>query len=159
MKLRKSEPPVVMLSGSVMLVMGALLTFGAILSASVPVLLFGTALAGLGFGPAFLGAYRTIVVFAPPDDRAGLVAAIYTVNNLAFGIPALIAGVTATHYGLHETALVYSLVVAALAGLGAGSFPLLASGLDQRRLIRRFRLAPEPAQGAVAKGGFRAPFR
>ena len=124
-KLRNSEPPLVMLSGSVMLVMGALLTFGAILSASAPVLLFGTALAGLGFGPAFLGAYRTIVVFAPPDDRAGLVAAIYTVNNLAFGIPALIAGVTATHYGLHQTALVYSLAVAALAALGAGGFPLL----------------------------------
>ena len=124
-KLRNSEPPVVMLSGSVMLVIGALVTFGAILSGSVAVLLLGTALAGLGFGPAFLGAYQTIVAFAAPDDRAALVAAIYTVNNLAFGIPALIAGVTATRYGLHETALVYSLVVGALAALGASSFPLL----------------------------------
>lgn len=124
-KLRSSDPPLVMLSGSVMLLVGALVTFGAILSGSAPVLLLGTALAGLGFGPAFLGAYRTIVAFAPPDDRAGLVAAIYTVNYLAFGIPALIAGVTTTHYGLHQTALVYSLVVAALAALGASSFPLL----------------------------------
>ena len=85
-KLRNSDPPLVMLSGSVMLVIGALVTFGAILSGSAAVLLIGTALAGLGFGPAFLGAYRTVVAFAPPDDRAALVSAIYIVSNLAFGI-------------------------------------------------------------------------
>ena len=49
-----------MLSGSVMLLVGALVTFGAILSGSAPVLLLGTALVGLGFGPAFLGAYRPL---------------------------------------------------------------------------------------------------
>ena len=142
-KLRNSNPPWVMLSGSVLLLMGALVTFAAILSASAPVLLLGTALAGFGFGPAFLGAYRTIVALAPPGDRAGLVAAIYTVNYLAFGIPALIAGVTTTHYGLHKTALVYSLVVAAFAALGASSFPLLgqAESIDWRRSPRA-RLVP-----------------
>ena len=138
-KLRNSRPPLVMLSGSVMLLVGALVTFGAILSGSAPILLLGTALAGLGFGPAFLGAYRTIVAFAPPDDRAGIVAAIYTVNYLAFGIPALIAGVTTTHYGLHRTALVYSVVVAALAALGASSFPLL-----RRRPPSMASLPPPP---------------
>jgi MFS family permease len=124
-KLRNSAPASVMLCGSVMLVIGALVTFGAILSGSAPALLLGTALAGLGFGPAFLGAYQTIIACAEGDDRAALVAAIYIVNNLAFGVPALIAGVTTTHYGLRQTALVYSLVVAALAALGAISFPLV----------------------------------
>jgi len=35
-------------------------------------------------------------------------------SNLAMAIPAVIADVATTHYGLHNTALVYSLAVAAL---------------------------------------------
>ena len=154
-KLRNSDPPLVMLSGSVMLVIGALVTFGAILSGSAAVLLIGTALAGLGFGPAFLGAYRTVVAFAPPDDRAALVSAIYIVNNLAFGIPALIAGVTTTRFGLHQTALVYSLVVAALAALGAGSFPLL-----RRRSPSMATYSPlPPGKRELCAKGVHATFR
>ena len=84
-------------------------------------MLVGTAVAGLGWGPAFLGAYGTIVALARPEDRAGLVAAIFTVGYLAFSIPAVIAGVATSHYGLHKTALVYSSIVAVLAATAAGS--------------------------------------
>jgi MFS family permease len=81
----------------------------------------GTAVAGLGWGPAFLGAYGTIVAVASPEDRAGLVAAIFTVGYLAFSIPAVIAGVATSHYGLHKTSLVYSSIVAVLAATAAAS--------------------------------------
>jgi MFS family permease len=84
-------------------------------------LLAGTAVAGLGWGPAFLGAYGTIVALASPEDRAGLIAAIFTVGYLAFSIPAVIAGVATSHYGLHKTALVYSSIVAVLAATAAAS--------------------------------------
>jgi predicted MFS family arabinose efflux permease len=52
---------------------------------------------------------------AASSDRAGLIAAISTVNYLAFGLPALIAGIATSHFGLHDTALVYSVVIAVLA--------------------------------------------
>jgi hypothetical protein len=77
-------------------------------------------MAGLGFGPGNLGAYRVIMARAGSSDRAGLIAAISIVNYLAFGLPALIAGIATSHFGLHESALVYSVVIALLAAAAGG---------------------------------------
>jgi hypothetical protein len=41
-------------------------------------------------------------------------------RRLAFSVPALIAGVAATTFGLHSTALAYSASLAALAALAVG---------------------------------------
>lgn len=110
----RKNPTDVMLVGCVVLIVGALVTFASI-ETSTPALLFaGTAVAGVGFGPAFMGAYRSMVAEAPPKERAGLITTIYIVGYLSTGIPAVIGGVAATYYGLHDTALVYSVVVAAL---------------------------------------------
>jgi MFS family permease len=130
---RKSDPPSVMLGGCLALVAGGLVTFAAIKTTTSAVLLLGTAVAGLGFGPAFTGAYRSLVALAPSDDRAGLITAVYLVSYLATAIPAVIAGIATSRYGLYDTALVYSLFVAALAAVGAGSF-----------LVRRRRAAGRP---------------
>jgi MFS family permease len=132
---RKTHPPTVMLAGYIALVTGALITFAAIDTTTSAVLLLGTAAAGLGFGPAFTGAYRSLVALAPSDDRAGLITAVYLVSYLATAVPAVIAGLATSRYGLHDTALVYSLVVAALAAVAAGSV-----------VIRRMRGAGRPAR-------------
>ena len=118
---RNSIPSKVMLGGCVALLAGAAITFVAIATRTSALLLAGAAVAGLGWGPAFLGAYGTIVALASPEDRAGLVAAIFTVGYLAFSIPAVIAGVATSHYGLHNTALVYCSIVAVLAATAAAS--------------------------------------
>jgi MFS family permease len=100
--------------------------------ASTPgLLLLGTVLAGLGFGPANLGGYRVIMARAAASNRAGLIAAISIVNYLAFGLPALIAGIATSHFGLHDTALVYSVVIALLAAAAAGG--VLFEGNDRTR--------------------------
>jgi predicted MFS family arabinose efflux permease len=114
--LAKGEPSRVMLGGCVVLIAGAVVTFISIELGTPAVFLVGAAVAGLGFGPAFMGAYRAVVALAVPDDRAGLITAIYVVSYLATGIPAVIGGIATSRYGLSRTALVYSLVVAALAG-------------------------------------------
>src|SRR4051812_38083008 len=119
---RNTDPPTVMLGGCLALVAGALVTFAAIETTTSAVLLVGTAVAGLGFGPAFMGAYRSVVALAPSDDRAGLITAVYLFSYPASPVPAVIAGIATSRYGLHDTALVYSLVVAALAAVGAGTF-------------------------------------
>jgi MFS family permease len=84
---------------------------------SPALLLVGTFIAGIGFGPVFVGAFRTVLTLAPADDRAGLVAAIFTVAYLGFGVPALAAGFATSRFGLHSTALVYCAAVVALAGV------------------------------------------
>src|SRR5258708_10548307 len=50
-----------------------------------------------------------------------LLASIFIVVYLAFSVPALIAGVAVTHYGLRDTTYVYGIVVMALAAMTAGA--------------------------------------
>jgi len=109
-----------LLAGCLLLIAGMAITFGAIATTTSAAFYVGTAVAGTGFGLVSLGSFRMITGRATPGQRAGLVAAIYIAGYLAFSIPALIAGVAATKFGLHSTALVYAVVLAALAAAAAG---------------------------------------
>jgi MFS family permease len=120
-----------MLGGCLGLLGGALVTVAAIVASTPALLLLGTVMAGLGFGPGNVGAYRVIMARASSNDRAGLIAAVSGVNYLAFGLPALIAGIATSHFGLHDTALVYSIVIALLAVAALGGF--LFEGVDGAR--------------------------
>src|SRR4051794_32496474 len=142
--LAKREPSRVMLGGCLVLIAGAVVTFGSIDTGTPAVFFVGTAVAGLGFGPAFMGAFRVVVAFAIPSDRAGLITAVYIVSYLATGIPAVIGGIATSRYGLRETALVYSLVVAALAAVAA--ILLLSRFRAAERAVRR-RDCPDPPPG------------
>ena len=115
--LARRNPSAVMLGGCLVLIVGALVTFASIETGTSAVLFVGTAIAGLGFGPAFMGAYRATVAAGTSHDRTGLITAIYIVSYLATGIPAVLAGIATSHYGLRKTALVYSVAVAALAAV------------------------------------------
>src|ERR1700694_5941604 len=68
---------------------------------------------------AFAAVFRSLAPLAPPDKRAGLLASIFIVVYLAFSLPALLAGVAVTHYGLRDTIYVYGIAVMALAALTA----------------------------------------
>jgi hypothetical protein len=128
--------PTAMLAGCLILLGGAAVTFAAVAAMSAAAFLAGLAVAGVGFGLAFLGAFRTLSALAEPGERAALIAAIFTVNYLAFGVPALIAGVAVTRYGLHHTALVYLGVIAALAAAAAGSMMVRKHSHGQRAQAR-----------------------
>jgi predicted MFS family arabinose efflux permease len=88
-----------------------------------------------------MGAYRATIALAPSDDRAGIIAAIYIVSYLATGIPAVIGGVATSHYGLHKTALVYAVVVAALAAVAAS---LLIRRMASGRAVSGIQHADAP---------------
>jgi hypothetical protein len=112
-----------MLAGCLTLLAGAVMTLAAIETASAAAFLAGTAVAGAGVGTGFFaGAYRLLTALADPGQRAGLVAAIWIVFYLAFSVPVVAAGVATTHFGLHQTAVVYSAALAVLAATAAGSF-------------------------------------
>jgi MFS family permease len=121
--LRTVAGPAAMLAGCLALLAGAVLTLAAIETASAAAFLAGTAVAGAGVGTGFFaGAYRILTPLASPGQRAGLVAAIWVVFYLAFSVPVVAAGVATSHFGLHQTAVVYSAALAVLAAAAAGSF-------------------------------------
>jgi hypothetical protein len=122
--LRGVVPRSAMLIGCLFLLSGAAVTFAAIAMTSSSVFLVGTTIAGVGFGVAFLGAFRLTIATAEPDDRAGLVTAVFIVGYIAFSIPALAAGVATSHVGLRPTALVYSASVAVLAAVAIAGLVL-----------------------------------
>jgi MFS family permease len=133
-----------MLTGCVFLLAGVVVTFGAIATTTSAAFLAGTAVAGAGFGLAFQGSFRMTTALAAPVQRAGLVTAVFTVGYLAFSVPALIAGVAATKFGLHSTALVYSAVLAALVAVATGILVFRPGGQPAR---------PAPASHAVMSPG------
>ena len=119
---RAAAGPTAMLAGCLALLAGVVMTLAAIETASAAAFLAGTAVAGAGVGTGFFaGAYRVLTALAGPAQRAGLVAAIWIVFYLAFSVPVLAAGVATTHFGLHQTAVVYSAALAVLAAAAAGS--------------------------------------
>jgi MFS family permease len=118
--LRGIIPRTAMLAGCLLLLAGVAVTFGAIATTTAAAFLAGTTVAGAGFGLAFQGAFRMVTALATAGQRAGLVTAIFAVGYLAFSVPALVAGVAATKFGLHATALVYSASVAVLVVAAAG---------------------------------------
>jgi MFS family permease len=113
--LHNRAPRQIMLVGCVLLGTGVLITVLAVVMTLPALLYLGTAVSGCGFGAAFLGSFRTLAGLAVPEHRSALIGAIYVVAYLAFSIPAVIAGVLTTRIGLHNTAIGYGIVVAALA--------------------------------------------
>jgi MFS family permease len=104
--LRGVSGPDAMLAGCLALLAGAVMTLAAIETASAAAFLAGSAVAGAGFGTGyFLGAYRILTLLAGPGQRASMIAAIWIVYYLAFSVPVVIAGVAATHFGLHQTSV------------------------------------------------------
>ena len=90
--------------GLAALIVGVALALVALGIGSTALFLAAAAIAGLGFGPAFAGAFRALSTRAPKGQRAALVSSILAVSYLAFSLPAVAAGAAVTQVGLHETA-------------------------------------------------------
>jgi len=114
---RSWAPRRAMLAGCIELVVGAVLLVLAAAIGSPVVFFAGTLVAGLGFGTAFLGTFRTLAALATPTERGALVGAVYIVAYLAFALPAVLAGILAVAVGLQTTVVVYGALVALLAAL------------------------------------------
>jgi predicted MFS family arabinose efflux permease len=125
---RGFTPPTAMLAGCLVLLAGVTVTCAAIVTTTAAAFLVGTAVAGVGTGLALLGVNRTLIALAPPGQRASLIAAIFIISFLGLSIPALIAGVATSHFGLHRTALAYCAAIAALVAAAAGRLMLRRRG-------------------------------
>jgi MFS family permease len=102
-------------AGGVALAVGVALFLLALGTTSIYVYVLAAVIAGAGFGCGFLGALRSVSQLAEPQERAALLSAVFVVSYVAFSVPALAAGVLATHIGLLNTSLAYGGVVALIA--------------------------------------------
>ena len=93
----------------------------AVLAGSLVLMVAGLVVGGVGFGAAFSGSLRLIMPLAGPQQRAGIVSAVYVVAYIAFGLPAIIAGQLAAPLGLMPTVVGYggATIVLALISLVA----------------------------------------
>jgi MFS family permease len=102
-------------AGSVALAAGMILIVVAAAIDSSAAFLVGSVLGGIGFGIAFLGGLRALTAVIPHEHRAAVMSAFYVVAYASLSVPAVIAGVVVTHFGLQETFEIFGSVVAGLA--------------------------------------------
>jgi hypothetical protein len=104
--------------GVIALIAGVGLTLAAIDLGSAAVFFTGATLAGAGFGAGFQGAIRMVVPLAGPQERAGVLSALYVVCYLAMGVPAVFGGLRVVYgHGLLAAAREYGVAVMVLAVL------------------------------------------
>lgn len=88
------------LLGLVALVLGPIVTVSFVFAHSLPGMVVGSAIAGVGFGAGFQAPLRMLLATAAPTHRAGLLSTIYVVSYLAFGVPSVIGGLLEPSIGL-----------------------------------------------------------
>jgi predicted MFS family arabinose efflux permease len=94
---------------------GAIGIIGGVLAASLATMIIGQAITGAGFGASFTAALRLILPRAAVDESAGVVAGVYLVSYLAFGVPVVIAGQLVESLGVVPTVFWYTAASVALA--------------------------------------------
>lgn len=117
--LRTRRPLVQAVFGSTALAVGTALMVLALALGSLPLFIVALAVAGMGFGTAFMGTISSLVPLAAVHERAGLFAALYIASYLSFGIPAVVAGTLSSTIGLHATVIGYGVIVALASGIAA----------------------------------------
>lgn len=123
--LQHREPRVLMTFGASMLAVGVGVAVWSLPHHAIAVFFAGTSVAGMGFGTGFQGAVRSIVPFAAPHERAGVLSIVFVFSYLSMGVPAIAAGaLVARHGNIVGTGEEFGVVVMTLA-LAA----VLAAGL------------------------------
>jgi predicted MFS family arabinose efflux permease len=97
--LQHREPRAMMTFGASLLVAGVGVAIWSLPHHSVAVFFAGTCIAGMGFGTGFQGAVRSVVSFAAPHERAGVLSIVFVVSYLSMGVPAIAAGALVARHG------------------------------------------------------------
>jgi MFS family permease len=116
---RRHSSRQITLYGTTALAVGTALTLAALAFGSYWGFIAAAVVAGSGFGTSFLGIMRSITPIVGPDERGELFASVFVVSYLAFGIPAVLAGLAAPRLGLATTTYAYGGLVVALSGSAA----------------------------------------
>jgi MFS family permease len=132
---RRTAPWAGAAGGSVALAAGMLAIVLAASADSRALFLGGAFVAGAGFGVAFLGSLRVLSAAIPPQNRGAVMSAFYIVAYSSISVPAILAGILVTPFGLRSTFELFGSIIAALALLVA---------------LQAWRIRPRPK--SVARG-------
>ena len=113
----RANPAVILARAPVMLIGGVAVTLIGVWAESIVLLFAGSVIAGIGLGPAYSAFLRTVAPLAPAEQRAALLSATFVLIYLSFSVPAMLAGVAVTIFGLESTAYAYGVAVMALAAV------------------------------------------
>jgi MFS family permease len=113
--LRRYSASSALILGAGTLVAGLLGVLAGANVASPSLLLASSAVAGIGFGAAYLGALGSIAPLAEPHERGALMAAFYIEGYLSHALPAVGAGYLAQKIGLLAAANVFGAALILLA--------------------------------------------
>lgn len=113
--MRRRSPRTTVIFGTAALATGTALSLVALGFESLPFYLAATAITGMGFGTAFAGVVGSLAPRIPATQRADTFAVIYLLAYLAFGVPAVIAGILVGSFGLEAVVIGYGVIVIALA--------------------------------------------
>ncbi|MDQ6835186.1 MAG: MFS transporter [Actinomycetota bacterium] len=144
-RLRHTHPQVTARWGLSALIVGVTLALAALQLQSDALFLVASAIAGLGFGPAFAGVFRGLSELAPLDQRAALVSSVLAVSYLAFSLPAVAAGAAITDLGLRDTAEIYGAGLVVSAAIALALSGRLANSVPETEPHQPDPLAPAPA--------------
>ncbi|WP_186324403.1 hypothetical protein [Microbacterium paludicola] len=123
--LRRLKPRATVLFGTAALATGTALSLIALGVTSLPFYLVAAAVTGTGFGTTFSGVVASLAPRIPAAERADTFAVMYVLAYLAFGIPAVAAGLLVGLVGLTAVTVGYGIAVIV--------FALVALGLRLRR--------------------------
>ncbi|MCP2265524.1 MFS transporter [Promicromonospora thailandica] len=129
--LQRTDARRALLVGLVALILGSALTVASFLTHFLPGVVAAAVIAGVGFGAGFQAPVRLVLATAPATDRAGLISAIYVVSYVAYGLPALVAGLLVPAFGLPAVIAGYGVFVALAASVALA----LQSGSRTRQVI------------------------
>lgn len=107
------------LIGSVGLATGVALIVLATALDSGALYLVGSVIGGVGFGIGFLGGLRALLGSIPPEHRASVMSAYYTVAYLSLSLPAVLGGIIVGGLGLPATFEVIGAIVVLVAFVAA----------------------------------------
>ena len=111
---RRRSARTIMIFGTAALAAGTGLSLVALAIASLPGYLVAAAVTGMGFGTAFFGVVGSLAPRIPATQRADAFAVIFLLAYLAFGAPAVIAGLLVAPLGLEAVCVGYGAVVIVL---------------------------------------------
>jgi MFS family permease len=137
---RRLSPTVSIGSGGIATAIGMGLIVLSANLASLPVFIFASIAAGIGYGLLFNGGLGLVNRHAPTSHRAQTLSAVYLVAYLAQGLAAVAIGLTATGIGLGLAVDVWAPIIAAICLLAS------ALGIASAR-ARRASLAAAPSAG------------
>lgn len=129
---RRTAPARLLNHAALWLAAGVGVTLAGVALQSAAVMLAGALIAGVGFGCAYAGSFRTLLPLVGEHERAGLLAAYFVESYLSFAIPAVLAGLAVPVLGLVTTSRLYGAAAIALAlmSLLAGAMTRTALCVD-----------------------------